>query len=579
MTMKSTSRTSFRGIFRLGRGALVIGLTTTLVTGCANMLPRNSTKNLSKVDQTTLPRTADQIAKESAMLAETQDKLREQLQRTREVQALPAAQPVYDPMENEIVSLHMFDANVGNLLWAMSDQLHMNLVLDPKVQSIEQRATLNLTNVTANEVFRHILEAFDLHGEVRGKTLYVSLMSEKVFDLDFLNTRMNVDISSGGNVFGESGGSSGGGGGSSSGGSSGGGGSNALRSNFSLSGGTGEQTGVYEQLEKALKSILGEQNQTKAKNDRKFEDKPETIYTLNPSSGTLFVRARPSEMKSVERMISSYRNVMGRQVQIDAQLIDVQLNDNFEFGVDWNILRDNLAGIIGDSPLTLSSASGPIPGGSGMPPRTVTIPGQTIGNATGRAIGVGYATDSFSVAVNMLRGFGNVKILSNPTIRSRNGSPALLSVGTNIRFIASTTTTVSNPGGGASTTSSNAETDSLFSGIVVGVVPFIREDGTVELLVHPMQSDVDPNSLQLVDAGGGTRVTLPVTNFKGMTTTLNIKDGDTVMIGGLINQQVGTSHNGVPGLSDIPLLGKLFDKTSDTHNSRELVMVIRVKVL
>ncbi len=576
MTMKSTSRTSTRGLIRLSRGALVIGLTTTLVAGCANMLPRNSSKNLSKVDQTTLPKAADQIAAESAMLQATQDKLMAQLERAKEARPLPPAQPVYDPMENEIVSLHMFDANVGNLLWAMSDQLHMNLVLDPKVQAIEQRATLNLTNVTASEVFEHILNAFDLHGEVKGKTLYVSLMSEKVFDLDFLNTKMNVDISAGGNVFGDSQGSGGGG---SSGGSSGGGGSNALRSNFSLSGGMAEQGGVYEQLDKSLKSILGEQGQTKAKSERKDTDKPETIYTLNPTTGTLFVRARPSEMKSIEKMINRYHAVIGRQVQIDAQLIDVQLRDNFEFGVDWNILRDNLAGIIGDSPITVDQASNTLPGVGGMPPRTVTIPGQIVGNATGRSIGVGYATDTFSVAVNMLRGFGNVKVLSNPTIRARNGSPAMLSVGTNIRYLASTTTTVSNPGGGASTVSSNAETDSLFSGIVVGVVPFIREDGTVELLVHPMQSDVDPNSLQLVDAGGGTRVTLPITSFKGMTTTLNVKDGDTVMIGGLIDQQVGTSHDGVPGLSDIPLLGKLFDKSSDAHQSRELVMVLRVKVL
>ena len=578
MTMKSTSRTSSSGLFRLSRSALAIGLSTTLLAGCANMLPRNSTKNLSKVDQTTLPRVAEQIAAESAMLSATQDKLMAQIERVREARPLPAVQPVYDPLENEIVSLHMFDANVGNLLWAMSDQLKMNLVMDPKVQAIEQRATLNLTNVTASEVFEHILNAFDLHGEVKGKTLYVSLMSEKVFDLDFLNTRMNVDISSGGNVFGQSQG--GGGGGSSSGGASGGGGgSNALRSDFSLSGGMAEQTGVYEQLDKSLKSILGDQGQAKTKNERKDTDKPETVYALNSTTGTLFVRARPSEMKSIEKMINRYRSVIGRQVQIDAQLIDVLLDDGFEFGVDWNILRDNLAGVIGDAAIALGSAAGTLPGLGGLPPRSVTIPGQTIGNNTGRAIGVGYATDTFSVAVNMLRGFGNVKVLSNPTIRTRNGSPAMLSVGTNIRYISNTTTTVSNPGGGATTTSSNAETDALFSGIVVGVVPFIREDGTVELLVHPMQSDVDPNSLQLVDAGGGSRVTLPVTNFKGMTTTLNIKDGDTVLIGGLIDQQVGTTHSGVPGLSDIPLLGKLFDKSSDSHRSRELVMIIRVKVL
>lgn len=578
MTMKTTSRTSSSGLFQLSRSALAIGLSTTLLAGCANMLPRNSTKNLSKVDQTTLPRVAEQIASESAMLSATQDKLMAQIERVREARPLPAVQPVYDPLENEIVSLHMFDANVGNLLWAMSDQLKMNLVMDPKVQAIEQRATLNLTNVTASEVFEHILNAFDLHGEVKGKTLYVSLMNEKVFDLDFLNTRMNVDISSGGNVFGQSQG--GGGGGSSSGGASGGGGgSNALRSDFSLSGGMAEQTGVYEQLDKSLKSILGDQGQAKTKNERKDTDKPETVYALNSTTGTLFVRARPSEMKSIEKMINRYRSVIGRQVQIDAQLIDVLLDDGFEFGVDWNILRDNLAGVIGDAAIALGSAAGTLPGLGGLPPRSVTIPGQTIGNNTGRAIGAGYATDTFSVAVNMLRGFGNVKVLSNPTIRTRNGSPAMLSVGTNIRYISNTTTTVSNPGGGASTTSSNAETDALFSGIVVGVVPFIREDGTVELLVHPMQSDVDPNSLQLVDAGGGSRVTLPVTNFKGMTTTLNIKDGDTVLIGGLIDQQVGTTHSGVPGLSDIPLLGKLFDKSADSHRSRELVMVIRVKVL
>ena len=578
MTMKSTSRTSSSGLFRLSRSALAIGLSTTLLAGCANMLPRNSTKNLSKVDQTTLPRVAEQIASESAMLSATQDRLMAQIERVREARPLPAVQPVYDPLENEIVSLHMFDANVGNLLWAMSDQLKMNLVMDPKVQAIEQRATLNLTNVTASEVFEHILNAFDLHGEVKGKTLYVSLMNEKVFDLDFLNTRMNVDISSGGNVFGQSQG--GGGGGSSSGGASGGGGgSNALRSDFSLSGGMAEQTGVYEQLDKSLKSILGDQGQAKTKNERKDTDKPETVYALNSTTGTLFVRARPSEMKSIEKMINRYRSVIGRQVQIDAQLIDVLLDDGFEFGVDWNILRDNLAGVIGDAAIALGSAAGNLPGLGGLPARSVTIPGQTIGNNTGRAIGAGYATDTFSVAVNMLRGFGNVKVLSNPTIRTRNGSPAMLSVGTNIRYISNTTTTVSNPGGGASTTSSNAETDALFSGIVVGVVPFIREDGTVELLVHPMQSDVDPNSLQLVDAGGGSRVTLPVTNFKGMTTTLNIKDGDTVLIGGLIDQQVGTTHSGVPGLSDIPLLGKLFDKSADSHRSRELVMVIRVKVL
>lgn len=585
MTIKPSTANVPRNALRIGRGALFLALASALVSGCANMLPRNSSKQLAPVDDVTLPKAATQIAQESAMLQRTVDQLREQLQHTSAPRQIPAVQPVYDPLEDKVVSIRMYDASVGTLLWAMSDQLGMNLILDPKVQAIQKRATLNLNNVTAREVFNHILEAFDLHGEARGRTLYVNLTDERVYDLDFLNARLNVDISDGGNVFGANQGGSGGGG--SSGGGSGGGAS-ALQSNFSLAGGMTAKNGVYEEIENSLKSVLGDPAQAQGQGARQGdseEDRDEaratSIFTLNPSSGTLFVRARPSEIRSVERMVNRYKSVMGRQVQIDAQLIDVQLNDGYQFGVDWNLLRKNVAGMIGDSPINVGSATRDYPGLSGqqMPPRSLTLPAQLIGNTVGRAVGFGYANDSFSVAVNMLRSYGTIKVLSNPSIRARNGAPAMLSVGTNIRYLSSTASTLTNPGGGATTVSTNAQTDSLFSGIMVGVVPFIREDGVVELLVHPMQSDVDPNSLQLVDAGGGSRVSLPVTSFKGMTTTLNIADGDTVMIGGLIDQKIGSTHAGVPGVSDIPGLGALFDKSSNTHNSRELVMVLRVRVL
>jgi len=97
--------------------------------------------------------------------------------------------------------------------------------------------------------------------------------------------------------------------------------------------------------------------------------------------------------------------------------------------------------------------------------------------------------------------------------------------------------------------------------------------------VHPMQTEVEPSSLALQEFPNGNAVTLPIINVKGITTTLNLKDGDTVMLGGLIDQNSSMTDNGIPGLSDVPGLGKLFGSRGKTHKTRELVLVLRVKVI
>ncbi|MEN6585239.1 MAG: hypothetical protein ABFE02_04185 [Sulfuricella sp.] len=247
--------------------------------------------------------------------------------------------------------------------------------------------------------------------------------------------------------------------------------------------------------------------------------------------------------------------------------------------MDWDLLRNHLAGVVGDAPIIANSASANLPGLAGLPLRALTFPTRAIGAATGRSSGLMYSDSAVSIALNMLRNFGNVKVLSNPNIRVRNNTPALLSVGTSNRIVAKSTVTSSNPGGGASTITADVQTDSVFSGVIVGVVPFIGERGDIDLLINPMQTEVDPVSLQLQDVGAGNKVTLPQISYKGMTTTLNLKDGDTVIIGGLIDQKTSSNERGVPGLSDVPALGRLFGAEATAHKSRELVMVLRVKEL
>ena len=550
--------------FRSTHSALslaVLVAISTLGAGCSTV-PR-SVASLPATEPVALQQLTASVAQESAKLAEENARLRSEIERIQPAAApIAALAPVYDPLENRVVTINMNDANINALLWALAEQLGMNLIIDPSVQARDQRASLFLKNVTAREVYNHILTAFDLHGETRGGALVVSPMQERVFQVDTLNSTTSLEMSTGGDVFGA--------------GSSAAGGGDSLRGKLILDGSVGKENAPYEQLSATIEGILKEDTGMRGGQAAREAAR----FSLDPMTGTLFVRARPSQVRAVAEVIERNQRILGRQVLVEAQLIDVQLSDQFQFGVDWNLLRGRVAGVFGDAPIQLEPVAGSLPGPrSNTLDRLLTIPRQAIGSPLGRGAGIGYTGDTFSAAINVLRGFGNVKVLSNPSIRVRNATPAYLSVGRNIRYVSKSTTTFNNPGGGATNTSSDVQTESLFAGVVIGVAPLIHDDGKVEMLVHPMQTEVAPGSLDLVEVGNGNSVTLPIISFKGLTTTLNLRDGDTVLMGGLIDQQSQNSDRGLPGLSDIPGLGKLFGSESRSHNSRELVMVLRVTIL
>lgn len=571
-----------------------------LLTGCANE-PPHSLATLPKIEGATLDKVSDHLAKESAQLKATQDDNRKNMEQMSLAPAPLPIEPKHDPLEDIVVSVSLHNASLSDVLQVLGEQAKMNMIVDPKVIALDEHASLYLNHVTARELYRQVLEAFDLSGSVEGNTIKIGLYDQRLFNLNFLNTGMNLKIDAGGNVFGSiasGGGASGSGGGStgSGGGSSGsGGGGDLIRGSVSVTGGSSKQSEPYSEIEENLKRILGskEGKEIKRKGGGEFsadmgaqgsseQDRREmgAVYTLNRSSGTLYVSARPTQMRMVAKLVDRYTKVMRRQVVIEAQILDVTLNDQYQFGVDWNLLKNHVAGVVGTSPITSPGVTANLPGTLGMPASVLTFPAASVGAAASTAAaGLMYNDKTVSAALNMLRTFGNVRVLSNPNIRVRNNTPALLSVGTSDTYVASSSMTSTNPGGGATTLSSSVQTNSVFAGVVVGVVPFIDDEGNIELLVHPMQTDVDATSMTLQNVGNGNMVTLPKVSYKGMTTTLNLHDGDTVIIGGLIDQSSSTNNQGVPGLSDVPVLGQAFNNDGKTSSSRELVIVLRVKKL
>lgn len=573
--------------------ALLISSTFILGSCATNKPSWENVNEIEKVNEESMPLITNRTALESQKLFAQQQELLSRIEQVakKEKELEPVA-PKFDPLESVNVTINADNADSQFVLQALARQAGMNLLLSPNLSHLERKISLHLEDVSASLVFEQLMNMLDLHGEIKGNILLIEPFEERIFHVNFLQDIATIDFSTGGDVFGASNsGSSGGGGGGGGGSSSSGGSGNNLRADFTLNGKSANNNDPYEQMEKMLEKLIGSKSSTKkqgiGKTDNQFGTEQfkeiatpiynEPKFSLNKVTGTLYVNARPSQIAAVSRIINSLDDVMGRQVLIEAQILDVSLNDGFEFGVDWSSLRNHLAaGFLGSGGISVSGGQANIPDVVN-PANGLIIPGSSTGFSSGSSFGLAYKDGSFSTAIKLLNQYGHVRVLSNPTIRAKNSHPSMISVGSITRFVSQSEAIVNNVGG-SSVTSNNVITSSVFDGIVVGVLPFIEADGTINLTIHPMQSEVDKASLVLQDVGG-SKVSLPKIDFKGVTTSLSLHDGDTVLLGGLISEGGHSTGQKTPFLSQIPLVGNMFRNKSNATLSRELVIVLKVRIL
>jgi type II secretory pathway component GspD/PulD (secretin) len=127
--------------------------------------------------------------------------------------------------------------------------------------------------------------------------------------------------------------------------------------------------------------------------------------------------------------------------------------------------------------------------------------------------------------------------------------------------------------------STEVEVSTVFDGLILGVVPFIDETGRITLLINPIKSDVDQTSLDDQLVGEGLSISLPRVSIKEISSTIALHNGDVAVLGGLIDKRQVTDHQGVPFLSAIPGLGYLFKHEDQRDETRELVILLRVRIV
>lgn len=329
---------------------------------------------------------------------------------------------------------------------------------------------------------------------------------------------------------------------------------------------TTTQTDFWSELKSSLTAIIG--------------DKDGRAVVVSPQSGIVLIRAMPMEIRQVENYLKVTQLAVDRQVMLEAKIIEVQLNDSYQSGINWGAFKRN-----GQNRFAVGANANSLTLPDGTP-----VPGSTLGSVFGAALPTAASTsagllniavqaDNFAALIAFLNTQGRVHVLSSPRIATLNNQMAILKVGTDDFFVTNVSSTTVT---GTSTTSTpNVTLRPFFSGIALDVTPQISEDGQITLHIHPSVSQVTENK-KVVDLGGSQgQLNLPLASSAVSETdsVVRVQDGSIVAIGGLMRQSMSDDRSAIPAAGDVPVLGALFRHTNRVSQKRELVILLKTTVV
>jgi general secretion pathway protein D len=290
----------------------------------------------------------------------------------------------------------------------------------------------------------------------------------------------------------------------------------------------------------------------------------------NPEAGVISVRGTNKQHEKVQEFLDRVLTSAKKQVLIEATIVEVELKDEFNAGIDWSRLgngltfRQSLQPTVTDplAPATLSSfTAGYVYTGSGI-------------------------LANLAASINLLQQFGNTKVLSSPKLMVLNNQTAVLKVVDNLVYFTIEAETTQGQTTQNITFTSTPQTVPV--GIVMSVTPQINDGSSVMLNVRPTISrfltDVqDPNPSLLVTNAAGVTTQIasrvPVIQVREMESVLRVESGDTTVLGGLMQDDIKNNTDVVPGLSRIPLVGNIFKGKADLTKKTELVIFLRPTVI
>jgi MSHA biogenesis protein MshL len=310
---------------------------------------------------------------------------------------------------------------------------------------------------------------------------------------------------------------------------------------------------------------------------------------ISPQSGVVVIRALPAEIRGVEQYLRATRISVERQVMIEAKIIDVELNQGYQSGINWALLptRRLAAGQLGsDTTITDSGAMSSrgllAQGGTGLSTAGAAGAALLTGNPAAALFGLALQIQNFSALIQFLETQGKVQVLSSPRVATLNNQKAVLKVGTDEFFVTniqSATTTTTTTGTTAGTPVPTVTVQPFFSGIVLDVTPQIDENNQIILHIRPSVSQVNTDNKDIsLGAAGNLRLPLAKSSISETDSVVRVTDGNIVALGGLMKLDARDSRGGLPGTGDNPV-GNFFRNTNATLVKKEMVILLKPTVI
>jgi MSHA biogenesis protein MshL len=316
---------------------------------------------------------------------------------------------------------------------------------------------------------------------------------------------------------------------------------------------------------------------------------------MSPQSGVVVVRAFPAELRGVEEFLKAMQVVVERQVMLEAKIIEVQLSDSHQSGVNWAAFTQGPNSRFAGGVLSPGSALSPSGAISAFTARNAdgsvainsllssnpAAPGVIgVGPGTpGTLFGLAFQTGSFAALMAFLETQGDLQVLSSPRIATLNNQKAVLKVGTDEFFVTNITTNTTTTGT-TSTQSPTITTAPFFSGVALDVTPQIDQNSQIILHIHPSVSNVIEKTKDIdLGTAGNFRLPLASSSISESDTIVRVSDGNIVAIGGLMKESSVRDSTGLPGLSSTPWIGALFGSKRRSVVKSELVILLKTTVI